>query len=1003
MSARAAPVPVPGTGPGREPVPVPVPVPARPVPVPGAAPASAGAVSGGPLADELALQGGAELTATPAIAAHLDARGAEGGPVRVRLGQVAAGTLHLRRTASNGLTTGPGDAFQAVPLLHPLFHPLRAEGIEPVLALRVHDGVLEGHASAVVEGRLLTGGRALLDLMEQHPRALGWVGLGGLRLPGVENELRGTTLVVGAAGMSFTLGGFLSATGAFGLANEVVTFDAVARGAVAGLGAVEVPLRRGPDGALSGSAHADVLLRGFTGQVTAAFGAGVVDVRGTVRYANEKFDGEITLVATDAKTARQLTDSRLPDRAKAAAGPLDAGAAPGALAPAPAAEAVPAPAALPGPRVIAGWGTLHVRLADWLSGEALVIVDHHGDVTVVGKISPRMDKPLFEERHVQKRLARFEVRAAYGVPLVGNVFLFANIGLEALAVLGPATLDHIELTGTWSTKPEVLRDFGLTATLNVSAFAGLRLTAEGGAGATLVGHDIKAGLALSALAGVRGYVEATPRIGYREVADPRAGKHGEFFLAGHLEIAAQPFLGLGGELFVELDSPWWSPVPDHRWNWPVFQREYPLPGQFGIGADVEHVVGSGKVPDVTFGEVSFDPDRFLSDLVDDRLPAKASKDEPKRGVWTEPGAAPPPAARAGGAAGIPPVGAKPGSGRLPGRAPGAVKPGAATQGAAKGGGATEAVVPAPAVQARWLTGLKALGALAERSHRDPYDARELRAALAGLKKTHGFTALEAELRGGAWQITASMNPTTRDTPLIEADTTAKPVAEVAVPGDQEAYAHLLALKQRMLAVGAMKVGQGSTPVERAILREEYPGLDPAEVTRGMVLAHIKELAAREANEKQVNIANAETARKWAERSGQKSETVYDTLKTTTVRDRDRDWIYRRANGKDEYGENPIPRGSWSLDHVVARKEFADLPDVARLRHEERVELVHQRANLRMQAKQPNSARQEVPWPQFRGAGKWYPPEAVNRAVSWYHEVKALLLGQIARILGNRPR
>ncbi|MFI5979780.1 hypothetical protein ACIBEA_02765 [Streptomyces sp. NPDC051555] len=1002
MSARAEPVPA------RAPEPVSVPAPAKalapaPAPVPTTGSAPVPATVGGALVEELALQGGAELTATPAIAAHLDALGAAGGPVPVRLGQLATGTLNLRRTEGGALVTGPGDAFQPVPLLHPLLHPLRARGIEPVLALRVHDGVLEGHASAVVKGRLLGGGRALLDLMEQHPDALGWAGLGGLRLPGVENELRGTTLVVNVSGMSFTLGGFLSATGGFGLANEVVTFDAVARGAVAGLGAVAVPVRRGPDGALTGSASVDVLLRGFTGQLTAAFGAGAVDVRGTVRYTNEKFDGELTLVATDAKTAKELTDSKLPDRAKAAAAPLAAGAAPEPAAPsaAPVPVAAAEPVAAPGPRVVAGWGTLQVRLADWLSGEALVIVDHLGDVTVAGKIAPRMDKPLFAERRYEKQLARFEVRAAYGVPLVGNVFLFANIGLEALAVLGPATLDHIELTGTWSTKPEVLRDFGLTATLKVSASAGLKLTAEGGAGATLVGHDIKAGLALSALAGIRGYVEATPRIGYREVADPKAGKHGEFFLAGHMELAAQPFLGLGGALFVELDSPWWSPVPDHRWDWPLFQREYPLPGEFGIGADVEHVVGSGKVPEVTFGEVDFAPEKFLSDLVGDRLPAKTAKDEPKRGSWSDPGTAAPPATPKKSAATPPPAGTKPGPATPAGTKPGGTKPSGAkaagTKPAGAKAGADEPVVPAPAVQERWLTGLKALGEVAAKSHRDPYDAVELRDALAGIKKAHGFTALEAELHGNAWQITASMNPTTHNVPLVEADTTAKPAAEVPVPDDEEAHVHLLALNRRMEAVGAGKVGQGTTPVERAILRDAYPDVATAQVTRGMVMVHIRELVARKDNGAKLDIIDAARAKK----REQDGRSIYDTLKDTNVPAAHRTVTYQRAGGKDEYGENPVPRGSWSVDHVVAKKEFAEIPDVARLHHKERLELVHHEGNLRMQEKSPNYSRQEVPWPQWAGARKWYRPERINEAIKWYHEAKALLLGQIAKILAKR--
>ncbi len=624
-------------------------------------------------------------------------------------------------------------------------------GIEPVLAVRVHDGVLQGYASVVVQGGLLTGIRALPDRIEACTRALGWLGVGGLKLPGVENELRGTTLVVKATGMTFTLGGFLHATGSFGLAGDLVTFDALARGTVAGLGSVEVPIVRGPDGTLSGKAVVDLALRGFTGQVTAAYAAGAVDVQGTVGYANEKFDGQVTLVATDAAGAKELTDSRLPDQvktAKAVTGqaPAEAGAAP---------EAAAGPR--PGPRVLAGWGTVNVRLADWLRGEALVVVDHHGDVTVVGRITPKMDKPLFEQKDYVKQLARFEVRTLYGIPLVGNVFLFAGIGLEAVAKIGPATLDRMELTGTWSTKPEVLKDFGLTATLNISAYAGLRLKAEGGAGLQLLGHDIKAGIALIALAGLRGYVEATPRIGYREVADPKAGKHGEFFLAGHMEIAAQPFLGLGGELFVELDSPWWSPAPDKRWNWPIGQLEYPLPGEFGIGADVEHVLGSGKVPEVAFSEVKFSPDKFMTDLINDKAPAKSAKDEQKKGAWKDPGTA----------AGAGPNKPAPAPGTKAAPRP-AARPAPPAPAPAAGPRKDDGAVPSPAKQHRWLSGLQAIGRIAEKSHTDPYDEDELRAELAGIRKTYGFTVLKAELAADKWQVTAAMSPETPKLPPIDA-------------------------------------------------------------------------------------------------------------------------------------------------------------------------------------------------------------------------------------------
>ncbi|MFJ3204926.1 hypothetical protein [Streptomyces sp. NPDC086989] len=777
----------------REPARAAVPAPATPAPAPaGPAPAAPGrladelsrmVVAPDVPREELALQGGEALAVPAPVAEYLDRRGPAGGPVRVRLGQVAAGTLHLRKT-DRGITTGPGGGFQAVPLPHPLLLPLRALGVEPVLALRVRDGVLEGHASARVKGVLLDGPLALLGRMESCAEALGWRGVGGLRLTGVENELRGATLVVRAGGMSFTLGGFLTASGSLGLADDVVTFDAVAKGTVAGLGSVEVPVLRAPDGTLSGKAVVDVALRGFSGRATAAFAAGIVDVRATVRYANEKFDGQVTLVATDAASAKELTDSQLPEAvrsAKAVTGD------PGAAADSAAAPAGPRP----GPRVLAGWGTVDVRLADWLRGEALVVVDHHGDVTVVGKIQPKMDKPLFEPREYLKQLAKFEVRALYGVPLVGNVFLFANVGLEAVARIGPATLDRMELTGTWSTRPEVLKSFGLTGTLNISAYAGLRLKAEGGAGVQLVGHDIKAGIALTALAGVRGYVEATPVIGYREVADPKAGRHGEFFLAGHMEIAAQPFLALGGDLFVELDSPWWSPAPDQRWNWPLGRLEYPLPGEFGIGADVEHVLGSGKVPEVTFGEVDFNADKFLTDLIDDHVPAKSSKDEQKKGAWRDPGAARSPAPGAGPHRSPASPSVTPSAkAAATGPAKGAPVKSPAAQGPAKGvpakgvpakdAPAEGHTVPPPEKRDRWFAGLEALGGLATRSHQHPYDETELRDALAGIRTKYGFTVLDAALEGDKWQITAGMSPKAKAAKVDAAPK--KAAAEAGVEG-----------------------------------------------------------------------------------------------------------------------------------------------------------------------------------------------------------------------------
>jgi hypothetical protein len=286
----------------------------------------------------------------------------------------------------------------------------------------------------------------------------------------------------------------------------------------------------------------------------------------------------------------------------------------------------------------------------------------------------------------------------------------------------------------------VLQSFGLTGTLNVSGFAGLRLKASGGAGIEILDHDIKAGISVWALAGIKGYVEAKPRIGYREVADPQAGKKGEFFIGGHLELAARPFLELGGELFVDLDSPWWSPAPDKRWPWPIGSLEYPLPGEFGIGADVEHVLGSDKVPEVTFGKVDFDSEKFLTDLVSDEVPTKSSKEGVKTGKWNEPpGPTPEPVAPAS----PPPAVTGPQKGTpLPG---GKVK-------------SQKAKPRDAAAQKRWNDGVAAVAELATRSKTDPFTAVEIEAALKSIRRKFKFTELTSVADGDVWHVSGAMSP-----------------------------------------------------------------------------------------------------------------------------------------------------------------------------------------------------------------------------------------------------
>jgi hypothetical protein len=343
--------------------------------------------------------------------------------------------------------------------------------------------------------------------------------------------------------------------------------------------------------------------------------------------------------------------------------------------------------------------------------------------------------------------------------------------MDALAKLGPGKLHQIKLDGKYSTDPEVARSFTVSGTITISAFAGLRARAEGGAGVEILDHDIKVGVGLDALAGVRGYVEATPSIGMREVGDPTARKT-QFFIKGHLELAAQPFLGLSGDLFVELDSPWWSPAPDKKWTWPIGSLEYPLPGEFGIGADLDYVLGSPDLPEIKFGTPSFDSSKFITDLVNDHVPPKSKGEQEKPGTWkegeegkgevpsgpggpTEGGAAPagaPTAAPAAGAGGRDESGQPAPKTGAPGTQPAAHPPGEGHEG-----------VPTPGAEKHRAAGMQALGELARNAQRDPLNDQEITSALASLKERYGFKHLSARTdAGGAnWEIDAELSPTVK--------------------------------------------------------------------------------------------------------------------------------------------------------------------------------------------------------------------------------------------------
>ncbi|MCY1015843.1 polymorphic toxin type 15 domain-containing protein [Pyxidicoccus sp. MSG2] len=610
-----------GTRTSRQSAPTPAPA-ARPAPARAAAPGRpTGTVSGAPAVrltpqpvgstvtpDEVDISSG-QLTVPEATAA--EARPGRDVDLRVRLPGLAEGTIRVRKRGDTFSTTGAGTAIR---LSHPALAPL-ADQVPTVLVVTVRENVVTGWVGVGQPGPARGTRRALVEgMLRGGSTALGLLGMTNITIPTVVNEFTGGRINLAVEGLGFRLGGYLEGTGTLRLDNQALQVEGGARVEIPGGSGGELRVRRGSNGVLGGDLRMTVAIGPATGTVVAMLDQGFVHVQGTVGYRTERMSGSITLIATDERTARDLTTRT----------DLD----PSAL---PVAQPGPDNPARPGRRAFCGWGELSITLTPWLSGRARVLVNNQAQATIIGEVRPQRELILFQEREWNRRLFRVEIRAGYGIPVVGQVFVFANIGLEALARVGPGRLHNMSVTGQFSTDPRVENLFTIQGTLNISAFAGLRLRAEGGVGLTILGHDIKAGVGLNALAGIRGYVDATPRIGRRQAPGGRP----EWFIAGHMEIAAQPFLGFSGDLFVELDSPWWSPAPDKRWTWPLFNLEYPLPGEFGIGADVDYVLGSRSWPTVQFGEVDFDSSKFMTDLLNDNVDRGRGGEQRRPGNWRE--------------------------------------------------------------------------------------------------------------------------------------------------------------------------------------------------------------------------------------------------------------------------------------------------------------------------------------------------------------------------------
>lgn len=578
-----------------------------------------------------------KLDLTDAWSKFLDAQYAEGKrkfEVDVKIGTRYSGTIELskkRGTAKGELakyeiTSGTKKNFLNISGWS-FLQPMRDAGVDPVLVLNKFGDEQQttGFLSVAVKGVAIGNAKGFITKLNENLDKMGFLGLKPIKVTdGFENKFEQGRLIFQVGAMTTVVDGFLEAGGGMGITGDTFTFNVNAEVEVAGLASGKLMLARGESGKLSGKLDIEAQIANVQAKLMVEYIEGAVTIQGTGKIESEKFSGEITLLVTDKVKSKQMMNAALGVES------MDAEK-----------KQAETPAAKPvvkskNNQVLAGWGEVTANITPWLSGTAKVGIDSEGHVTIVGEITVPQDVELMEQRGKKVDLFKVEIRAGYGIPLVGQAFLFASIGMFMNAGFGPLVLKNVGFKGTYSTDPNILQQFEVTGTLNINAFAIIGLEAEAGVGITILGHDVKAGVNITAAAGLRAYAEATPTLEYKEQKSPQGGKMGETRLKGHFEAAAQLFLQLSGSLFYELDSPWWSPAPDGREDFPLGEVQYPIGDSMGIGADMDWLVGSPDIPELKFSPVEFDPDKFTADVMAEPPPGKKGKsDEKKGGKWED--------------------------------------------------------------------------------------------------------------------------------------------------------------------------------------------------------------------------------------------------------------------------------------------------------------------------------------------------------------------------------
>ncbi|MBL7707421.1 MAG: DUF4157 domain-containing protein, partial [Chitinophagaceae bacterium] len=346
----------------------------------------------------------------------------KGVDVILSMGEMG-GTATVKITGKNDKYDIKGGGKAKIPLNVPYL-----SAASPTLHTGITDSVVKGKVGTPKSPGDLD------NWIQKNAASLGWTGIDIKSLQGkFTNDFTDGTLKLSINDVSVKVAEFATATLTAGFENlqkPVVKVSATVKAKGIADATLNITNEKGP---LTGGVDVGVNFASFSGTVSVVYkDDGSIDIKGTVSYSANKLSGSLTLIATDKATADNFAREQVGAGGNAAEASLPA--------------EVPAPAGK-GERALAGMGSLTFNLTEWFAGTVSVIVDGKGDVTVVGKIAPPKEIELFPQKNFDKELFKLEARAAYGIPVVGNVFVFANVALIAMARVGPAKIYNIEIEG----------------------------------------------------------------------------------------------------------------------------------------------------------------------------------------------------------------------------------------------------------------------------------------------------------------------------------------------------------------------------------------------------------------------------------------------------------------------------------------------------------------------------------------------------------------------------